>query len=225
MMYIKQGAYLARIALRHPQQLRHFARWRATLASDYLLAAGKPWIVFDAADRLSTRVRPGDRVFEYGSGGSTLFWLGLGARVVSIEHDPAWFARLKPLLDGRDIEYRLVGPEQRAPHTTSDPARWEDYASDDPAYHGMQFRRYVEQIDSFPDAAFDIVLVDGRSRTACLAHAIRKLAPGGMLVLDNAERVYYTERLTTQLAGLRVERYVGLGPCLNWMWQTNIYVK
>ena len=40
------------------------------------------------------------------------------------------------------------------------------------------------------DAPFDVIVIDGLSRTrsTCAARAVRHLAPGGLIILDNAER-------------------------------------
>lgn len=45
-------------------------------------------------------------------------------------------------------------------------------------------------------ASFDLVVVDGRGRPACVARAMRLLKPsGGVLVVDNAERPLVGEAL------------------------------
>ena len=56
-----------------------------------------------------------------------------------------------------------------------------------------QFRDYIAAIDEFEDEYFDIIAIDGRERVACLVHAIPKLRPGGVLVLDDSNRPKYGE--------------------------------
>ncbi|MES1224680.1 MAG: hypothetical protein ABUT20_54815, partial [Bacteroidota bacterium] len=41
-----------------------------------------------------------------------------------------------------------------------------------------------------------LILIDGRARTSCIKHAVGKLKPSGFLILDNAERKYYTSEQT-----------------------------
>ena len=67
--------------------------WIATtfLGRD-LLTAGWPWITFPAMRWLTSYLRPSMSVFEWGSGGSTLFFAQRVARVVSVEYDTAWSA-------------------------------------------------------------------------------------------------------------------------------------
>lgn len=218
---VRQLAFAIRIAIQRPRQLRHFARWQWSLTPDSLLATGTPWITYDATDDLAARLTPGCRVFEYGSGGSTLFWLRHGAQVVSVEHDPRWYTRLAPLVAGENCDYRLVEPEA----TDTDSLLHGEYRSADPGFADQHFHQYVTQIDAFPDESFAIVLVDGRSRGACLRHAARKVARGGVLVLDNAERRYYLAGQDDLLASFAHQRYHGVGPGLNWMWETAIYVR
>ena len=47
---------------------------------------------------------------------------------------------------------------------------------------------YATFIDSFPDHSFDLIVIDGRARAACIQHAIRKVKKGGYLLIDNSER-------------------------------------
>lgn len=46
---------------------------------------------------------------------------------------------------------------------------------------------------TFHDAAFDFILVDGCDRNKIMKEAPRLLRPGGVLMLDNAERYWYTK--------------------------------
>lgn len=49
-----------------------------------------PWTSFAAIDRLKEIVSPGSKILELGAGGSTLFFLDLGADVVSTETSDEW---------------------------------------------------------------------------------------------------------------------------------------
>ena len=44
------------------------------LSNNSPLESELPWIAFDAIKYLDKRILPGDQVFEYGSGGSTLYF-------------------------------------------------------------------------------------------------------------------------------------------------------
>ncbi|MBL7952454.1 MAG: hypothetical protein JNM62_12135 [Flavobacteriales bacterium] len=162
-----------------------------------------PWLTFPALDLLGDLVKPTDRVFEYGGGGSTLYWMDHAAEVVTAEHHPEWFVALEKKM-AAEREGAWTGHHIAAQSGTlvasPDPADPAHYASSDPAYAGEHFRDYVQCIDRYADKSFDIVLVDGRARTSCVRHAIPKLKQGGLLILDNAEREHYTIRNADVLA-------------------------
>jgi hypothetical protein len=158
-----------------------------------------PWITVSALRCLERlpwpRARNDTRAFEYGSGGSTFFLRRLAAEVVTVEHDAGWHSAVCERMRDAGIStgsIHLVLPESGAPELhageEADPGA---YRSADPAFAKSTFRGYASFIDRFPRGHFDLVLVDGRSRPSCLAHALPALREGGILVLDNAERSYY----------------------------------
>lgn len=53
-----------------------------------------PWITYPALRFLAARVEPAFRVFEFGSGLSTLWWAARVKTVVSVEHDRDWHERI-----------------------------------------------------------------------------------------------------------------------------------
>jgi hypothetical protein len=145
------------------------------------LVEHRPWITYQARVFLERLLHPGMVVLEYGCGGSSLFFLRRVARLVSVEHDPAWHRQVLQEIEKcgfRHGEIHLVRDETR---DTTRPI----CDADTP--------HYVAFIDAFPDATFDLVLVDGEARVSCFHHACPKLKMGGWLVLDNSERPEYAE--------------------------------
>jgi hypothetical protein len=211
--------------LRTRGQRRHVLRWLGSRDLGYFLDTPSPWLTFDAIDALTARMRDGMRVFEYGSGGSTLFWLRWKVELCSVEHEPEWYGMVKARLPaGAAVDYRLVEPEPLAQaRVGGDPADPEAYLSAD--FRDRTFQGYASQIDPFPDGHFDLVLVDGRARPSCLRHAIPKVKPGGLLVLDNADRDYYVARLGDELRPFTHTSYAGVGPHNQGMWATDFYVR
>jgi len=116
---------------------------------------------------LDALIRPEDRAFEWGSGRSTAWLAARTARLTSVEHDPDWHARVSAALAAEArVECRLQPAD---PNGAADPA-------------------YCGAIDDAPDGALDLVLIDGLYRDECARRALPKLAPGGLLVLDNSNR-------------------------------------
>jgi hypothetical protein len=211
-----------------PTQRKHALRWWRSLQGDYFLRAKQPWLVFDAVDFLKACDLCGKQVFEYGSGGSTLFWITRGATVVSVEHDPIWYLTLSSYLSGAPgVDYRLIVPEHRDVdwRQNRDPANPFHYTTGDESFENHSFHSYVCQIDAFPAHHFDLVLIDGRARPACIVHSADKVRAGGLLVLDNAERDYYFAQTEQYLSRYKKKEYVGVGPLNTSFWKTNIYTK
>ncbi|HAV22143.1 MAG: hypothetical protein A2X67_01345 [Ignavibacteria bacterium GWA2_55_11] len=206
---------------------RNIVEWFRSLRPNYLLERPSPWITFGAIDFLEEYIRPGMNVFEYGSGGSTFYWLRYKTSLISVEHDPMWYEIVhKKLAPDNSVEYRLSPPMRRSESDkNSDPSDPAAYASEAVEFTGYTFEEYVRQIDTVTDGSLDIVLVDGRSRPSCIVHAAPKVRRGGILILDNAERPYYVSRIGSHLENFRPHQFSGMTPCNRWISQTNIYLR
>lgn len=121
-----------------------------------------PWLTAEAVSILSTWLQPNDRGLEWGSGRSTLWLSGRIAHLVSIESDPVWFTKVQQMTTGRkNVDLRFQDDEAG----------------------------YVSVTEEISPLSLDFVLVDGAlARDLCAHRAIALLKPGGMLVLDNANR-------------------------------------
>jgi hypothetical protein len=153
-----------------------------------------PWINFLALDFLKENLRPEFKVFEYGGGGSTLFFCKNVAQVATVEDHAEWFKTLTETVAAKGYQHWrgfFVSPVPVAdsrPRSHSNP---DDFKSNVKGLEDMSFESYARCIDQFPEAYFDVVLVDGRARPSCIQQAIPRLKPGGLLVVDNTERPYY----------------------------------
>ena len=175
--------------------VKYFSSWRKHLSKEKnSVADAQPWMAFGAIDFLKKRITKSMKVFEYGSGGSTLFWSNLAAKVVSIEHHEGWYAQMKKVLEQRgvnNVDYRFIPGK---PTTTSRQLSFNDpdsYVSGDESNAGLSFKDYVLAIEEFHAETIDVVIIDGRARPSCIKHAVSKVAKGGYLVVDNSERDYY----------------------------------
>lgn len=218
-------AFLLKIIV-SPSQRKHAYRWLISLRRNYFPDAQIPWITFDAIGYLEEHLFPWAKVFEYGSGGSTLFWLNHGAECVSVEHNLDWYKLMHHHLKGRDrIDYRLVLPEPADENKDQDIADPNLYLSRDILFRGFNFRNYVCQINHFPDNFFDIVLIDGRARPSCIKHAYKKVRIGGLLVLDNSDREYYLRMAATLLKDFERRIFLGVSPRATWFTETSVFVR
>ncbi|MBG12610.1 MAG: peptide-binding protein [Alcanivorax sp.] len=100
------------------------------------------------------------RYFEFGSGGSTVWACQAGLTVHGVESDAAWVDGLKQRLgETCQVHAEDIGPTKEWGFPASDVAR-------------HRFPAYSEAIHRH-DQAFDLILVDGRFRVACVLNAIR----------------------------------------------------
>ena len=210
--------------------IRYFSVWRQSLRSDANpIADRRPWMTFPAIDALKLKLKERSRVFEYGAGGSTLFFLDLGVELISVDHDSAWLEQVSKKIDGgagQRWQKYLAVPEPDPDATNKAFDDPDGYVSQDASLSGFTLENYVQAIDRFSDDYFDVVVVDGRARPSCAKHARPKVKPGGWLVLDNAERDYYWwigSDLTK--AGWKEIKYQAPGPYNRYFWMTSIYQR
>ena len=188
---------------RHPgfdsirSSLKYYSSWKEHLKIGKNSVSDKnPWISFSAIDFMKEILHPNMTVFEYGSGGSTLFWASRVKKVISVEHDKVWYEKMKlelALQQIKNIDYFLIEPKSDPMFSKKDYKNPNDYISLDKDFEGKQFEAYVKKIDEYADDSFDVIIVDGRSRPSCVQHSLKKLKLGGYLVVDNTERSYYLD--------------------------------
>lgn len=132
-----------------------------------------PVMVANAVLLLSAWLKPTDRGLEWGSGRSSAWFAERVEHLVTVEHDGAWHAKVTTNIAARGlahkVDYRLIPAEG---HQLEEPR---DYP-------------YAQVADGFADASQDFVVVDGLMRLRCIERAIDKVKPGGLLVLDGANR-------------------------------------
>jgi hypothetical protein len=112
--------------------------------------------------------------FEWGSGGSTIWFARRCRRLISIEHDADWFRFVSTRLQEMSlnhVDFRLIPL---------------DHEESLPTVSSYEIPpRYVSQISEFPDSSFDFCMVDGHYRQACIRAALPKLRPGALLIVDD----------------------------------------
>lgn len=135
-------------------------------------AKHKAWITADALALLEGLLKPEDQVLEFGAGNSTAWLAGMVGQVISVEESAEWAAIVRERAAGlgfTNVDVRLVPV---------------DAGSRDSAEHRDA---YINVAPELLPGSLDMVLVDGQYRDMCALRGLDLLAPGGMLVLDNAE--------------------------------------
>jgi hypothetical protein len=175
------------------------------------LADGIPWMSYRVTDWLNLYLNKGMRVFEYGSGASTVFFAERVKEVVSVEHNRNAHRIVGDALRDsniRNLHYilkeRSDSKQNKGPHSS--------------------FDEYVKTIDAYPDNYFDIVIVDGRARCLCLNHGVNKVRPGGYILLDDSDRSRYNE-CKEALNDWKPVMFYGIAPFKLGMHETTIWEK
>ncbi len=171
-------------------------RWaKGKLAPQSPIQMGLPWISWRAIDYLNHFIRPGLRVFEWGGGGSTIYWLRKGCHVTTVESNPQWFEAIRDaaLKDGKSgqLDLRLIEAESRDPNL-------------------------VVLVDGLEE--------DYTGRMDCLKELPNSnaLKSGGIAVLDDSWRDQY-QVAPGILAGWKRQALKSLGPCRPGVTQTDLY--
>jgi hypothetical protein len=157
-----------------------------------------PWVTYSFIDFIKPRLSKNLSIFEYGSGSSTLFYAKHVKRVVSVEHDEAWYNKI------------LKSKAQNAEMIFSKLEKGGEY-SKKAATLGEQF---------------DMIIVDGRDRVNCCISSVAALNPSGVLVLDDSERAEYEPaRIFLLKAGFKELSFSGISPGLFYLKATSVFYK
>ena len=161
-----------------------------------------PWFVPESLAAIEALLEADFVAFEWGAGRSTAWLAARIAHLTSVESDPEWAAQVARLITQKGLEAKV--DLRLAPVASR-----HDFSAEERA-------RYLAAIAGFPDHHLDLVVVDGLFRRACLLAAAAKLRPGGILVLDNADRPDLAD-LVAALGPYRVGLYS------NGIWETAIF--
>ena len=211
---IKKLTYLIYWMVQPAEKIRIFYKL-ATKSSSFLVRSGwiraymekkpldqdgnpLPWNTYGYIDFIKERLPAESHVFEYGAGFSTMFYQNRVAKVTSVEHDKVWYELLKPQLkDNVDFEFQEL------------------------VYGGEYCQATLKKGEKY-----DLIVVDGRDRVACMRHAPKALSENGVIVLDDSFRERYQEGIDYLLAqGFKHLHFAGLKPGSRDMHRTTIFYK
>jgi hypothetical protein len=198
------------MALLDRRRKQPFVRYvRGLLASgsmEELIRQDTPWWRYVAIERIEPLLdREKTTVFEYGAGASTVWLAKRCKEVVSVEYDAAFYEELKPqLAPFPNVTLLCCPPVEATPQTPpqyrSGFTRWRNYAFED----------FVKTIDR-DQKKYDLIVVDGRSRMEAVRRALSHVKPGGLVMLDDAERQRYKKEFGS-LEGVNIEMLRGYSP-------------
>lgn len=166
-------------------------------------AEGKPicWYTYPALEYLDHMNFASLKVFEFGSGNSSLWWLNKAKSVVSIEDDQEWYKKISgQVKKSASLKFRYILADDKNKYITS-----------------------------FDETHADIVIVDGKHRKECSEHLVSLQKNGKwegcMLIFDNSDWYPETVSMLRQSLGWVQADFHGFGPINNYTWTTTMFLN
>jgi SAM-dependent methyltransferase len=152
-----------------------------------------PWYTYPAIEFIRTLDLADARVFEYGCGNSSIFWAARVHEVFAVESDTKW-ARV---VRGFGVPNLAVME-----------------ADDKDSYVAAPIQ---------VGGTFDIVVIDGKHRRACVDVACQVIKDSGIVIFDNAD--WYPDACAELRArGWFQIDFSGLGPITPFPWTTAVFI-
>lgn len=191
-----------------PQFLCRYARYHF-FWHKMPLDIGLPWWSFEAIDKVAMFCKGTDHVFEYGTGGSTLFFSQRCASVTCVEDDRKWLELVTQNVQNRTAANITL---LHRPFDFRNPLDFEHSS-------------YLLTLSAQQRALYEIIVVDGQDwtfneRPVCFQYAEQFIKPGGLIVVDDSWRY---PQLRVKNHALRVEVCQGVGPCRLGVTSTDLY--
>lgn len=156
-----------------------------------------PWYTYPAIEYLDNLDLSSARVFEFGSGNSSLFWSKKAQEVISIEHNVDW--------------HRKVSASRGENQTIL-------LSSDDEGYE-----RTIEE----DGRKFDVIIIDGIRRPQCarrIGPFLNDSNRGAMVILDNSDWYPDTAKYLRESLHLIQVDFHGFGPINGYTWTTSVFL-
>ena len=133
-----------------------------------------PWYTYPAIEYLSQFDYENKKIFEFGCGNSSLFWAVRAQSVTSIEDNPKWFDKWQQEFHEPNLE-----------------VRWRDEGE---IYENAVFEDNLK---------YDVIIVDGKRRAECAKAAVKALADGGLIILDDSDRINTSQEYRSAVSALK----------------------
>ena len=126
-----------------------------------------PWWTQDTIAAVEQILKPDMRVFEWGSGSSTVWLARRVKRVWSVDHDKFWRAKIRKWARREGVMGKIKV-----------------------FIYPFENIRYYESVKK-PKADVNFIVVDGRNRVECFKRAAQKVRRGGYIMVDDTHRPLY----------------------------------
>lgn len=158
-----------------------------------------PWFTYPAIDFIKSLDLSEKRLFEFGSGNSTLFWSQNCKEVLSVEDNKYWFNKISKQIKREKIKnVKLIYAPRKSNYLSA-------------------IRKSSKKLD--------IIVIDGSYREECInKNTINKLKPKGFIILDNSDK-YPQISKKLEVFGFKKIDFNGIGPINPYTWTTTFFYK
>lgn len=191
--------------VRHPQDFLPYISFNL-LSGKSPLEHRVPWWSFGATKEVTRMLRPDSEIFEFGSGGSTLFLAARAKSVTCVEDSSDWAESVKTAAAAQSLTNVEV---VHRPFDFWDTSRFGE----------------SDYLKSLTGKSYDVIVVDGSEwgdhvREACFWRAEQFVRPGGFIILDDSWR--YPDTKSTNRARCW-KSFKGCGFCRMGVTETTIF--
>jgi hypothetical protein len=195
-----------------------------------------PWFTYPAISFLKDIISKEMKVFEFGSGYSTLFFNSNAGECFSVEHSEEWSKNLLDLNPAMEIAVCTEGgiplPSVLDLLEGFAMERFELPVSPDRNHnveHGLlniEFLNYASQLTRRERGYYDVIVIDGMARAFTGYLAANLVSDNGYIILDNSDRWQYNSLQQYLLrSGFGRVDFWGPGPVNAHAWCTSFFSK
>ncbi len=209
------------------QQIKlHKESWQNSFCSGLALDKNNkylPWMVYEATEYLLKKIDHNSRIFEFGSGASTIFLLNQRPKtLVSVETNPLWKKFISSLIIKEfDTANKSLEGDLSANFISNFDYRLFTINHSDEASK-IQY----SQIPTNNNSKFDIIIIDSCCRYQCFNVARKSLAEGGIIILDDSQRGGYKKIFSlAESCGFSFRVFKGIAPGGLRIKETAFFIK
>lgn len=159
-----------------------------------------PWWTYASIQYVDQTISTDSRILEIGGGNSSLYWMGRGNQLVTLETDPDWINALT-----RDQRFDMK--KHKIIHIPKE-----------------NLSSISRELDN---QLFDVVINDGSGDRASIGEYLAtKVAEKGMLIWDNSDRESDSNAIKhLKLNGWKSLEFYGIGPINAYAWRTTLLYR
>lgn len=195
------GYYL----LKRPHEIPAYLKY-GPLCQKSPLELGKPWWSFGAVQEISGHIDKKSKIFEFGSGGSSVFLAEKAGHVVSVEDNEKWAEDVRKTAAKRNI------------HNLKILCHPYDFGECKEFENSSYFNCLTQK-------EYDLIIVDGQEgaihvRDRCFWHAEKSIKKNGVILVDDS---YRYPQIKKNNRARHIKVFKGLGFCRAGVTETTLF--